>query len=243
MIDMNLVLEKLPAFFGLSEAGPALPGRDGLLLTLELLAQSLLAGFVLALPLALLRASKNRWLAGPVWFYTYVFRGTPMLVQLFLIYYGLAQFEAIRDSWAWIYLQEAYWCAIIAFTLNTAAYTTEIIAGQIRNTAHGEIEAARAIGMSRWQTLRRIALPSALRRALPAYSNEVVMMLQGTAIAGLVTLADLTGVARQIYSDSYQAFEPFLTAGAFYLTLTFLIAWLFRRLERRYLAHLGPRSQ
>ncbi|WP_255409608.1 ABC transporter permease subunit [Chromobacterium sp. ATCC 53434] len=140
-------------------------------------------------------------------------------------------------------MQNAYACAILAFTLNTAAYTTEIIAGQIRNTHWGEIEAARSVGMGQWLMLRRIVLPSALRRALPAYSNEVIMMLQSTAIAGLVTLADLTGVARRIYSESYMPFEPFLTAAAIYLALTFALVWLMKRAERRYLAFLGPRKQ
>jgi len=240
MIDFAQMADALPAFFGQGDS--ALSAGDGLLLTLELLAMSLIAGMVLALPLALLLESGKLYLAWPVRVYSYVFRGTPMLVQLFILYYGLAQFEALRESWAWTWLQEAYWCAIIAFTLNTAAYTCEIIAGQLRNLPHGEIEAARSLGMTRAQVIRRIALPAALRRALPAYSNEVVMMLQGTSIAGLVTLADLTGVARRIYSDSYLAFEPFLTAGAIYLTLTFAVAWLFQYLERRYLSHLGARS-
>jgi arginine/ornithine transport system permease protein len=186
--------------------------------------------------------SKNRLLAGSVWLYTYVFRGTPLLVQLFIIYYGLSQFDAVRDSWMWQYLQDAWFCAILAFTLNTAAYTTEIIAGQIRTTHWGEIEAARAMGMSKWLMMRRIVIPSALRRALPAYSNEVIMMMQSTAVAGLVTLADITGVARRIYSDTYMAFEPFLIAGAIYLVLTFVFVWLFKQAEQRWLAYLAPRK-
>ncbi|GGY24291.1 ABC transporter permease [Paludibacterium paludis] len=242
MIDLHLVVDKLPAFFGGTDGAPAMSTTDGLILTLELLFSSLLAGLCLALPMGIALVSKNPFARWPVWLFTYLFRGTPMLVQLFIIYYGLSQFDAVRDSWAWAYLQNAYVCAIIAFTLNTAAYTTEIVAGQIRTTPWGEIEAAKAMGMSRSLRLRRIILPSALRRALPSYSNEVVMMLQGTSIAGLVTLADLTGVARRVYSETYQVFEPFLTAAAIYLVLTFLIVMLFKRMEKRWLAYLGPRK-
>lgn len=242
MIDFQLILDKLPAFFGGGDGNAVMSSRDGLVMTLELLFISLILGMAMAVPMALMQVSKNRLASGAVRVYGYVFRGTPLLVQLFIIYYGLAQFGWIRDSWAWHYLREAYFCAILAFTLNTAAYTTEIIAGQIRNTHWGEIEAAQAMGMSKWLMMRRIVLPSALRRALPAYSNEVIMMLQSTAIAGLVTLADITGVARRIYADSYMAFEPFLTAGAIYLALTFLLVWLMKQAEKRWLAYLAPRK-
>lgn len=242
MIDFKMIVNTFPAFLGGSEGHPVFSATDGLIMTLELLALSLVLGLLLSVPLALMRVSKNKFVAWPVWLYTYILRGTPMLVQLFVIYYGLSQFEAVRDSWTWKYLQEAYFCTILAFTLNTSAYTTEIIAGQIRNTYYGEIEAAKAVGMSKWLMLRRIVIPSALRRALPAYSNEVIMMMQGTSIAGLVTLADLTGVARNIYSQTYQPFEPFLMAGAIYLALTFLFVWLFKLAERRWLAYLAPRK-
>ncbi|MFC3533681.1 ABC transporter permease [Vogesella facilis] len=242
MIDVNLIIEKLPAFFGGTDGAPMLSTSEGLQLTLELLFLSLVAGLLLSVPLALMRVSRNRVLSTAVWLYTYVFRGTPLLVQLFIIYYGLSQFEWVRDSWAWEYLREAYACAILAFTLNTAAYTTEIIAGQIRNTNHGEIEAAKAMGMSKWLMMRRIVVPSALRRALPAYSNEVVMMMQSTSVAGLVTLADVTGVARRVFSDTYMPFEPFLTAAGIYLLMTFGFVWLFKKAEGRWLAYLAPRK-
>nr|WP_304506557.1 ABC transporter permease [Aquitalea sp. ASV15] len=232
----------MPAFLGGADGQPLLSTSDGIVMTLQLLGASLLLGMLLAIPLALGRVSKNRLLSGSVWLYTYIFRGTPLLVQLFIIYYGLSQFDAVRASWLWQYLQDAWFCAILAFTLNTAAYTTEIIAGQIRTTHWGEIEAARAMGMSKWLMMRRIVIPSALRRALPAYSNEVIMMMQSTAVAGLVTLADITGVARRIYSDTYMAFEPFLVAGAIYLALTFLFVWLFKQAEQRWLAYLAPRK-
>jgi arginine/ornithine transport system permease protein len=163
-----------------------------------------------------------------------------MLVQLFLVYYGLAEMDSVRQSWAWPFLRDAYACSLLTITLNTAAYTTEIVAGQIRATNWGEVEAAKSMGMSKWLLLRRIVLPSALRRALPAYSNEVVMLLHGTSIVSLVTLADLTGVARQIYSETYSPFEPFVIAGAIYLALTYGLAGIFKKMERRWLAHLHP---
>ena len=135
---------------------------------------------------------------GPIWAYTYFFRGTPMLIQLFLIYYGLAQFKEIRGSFLWPILREGYWCCLIAFTLNTAAYTIEIIAGAIRNVPHTDVEAALAMGMSRFTAMRRIVLPVALRILFPAYTNEVIFVLQSTSLASLVTVLDLTGIARVI---------------------------------------------
>lgn len=215
---------------------------SGAWLTLKLLAASLAIGLVAALPLALLRTAKNRWASGPVWLFTYVIRGTPMLVQLFLLYYGLAQFEAVRESALWPWLSQAWFCAVLAFAINTCAYTTEILAGALRATPAGEVEAARAMGLTTGQVLRRILLPSALRRALPAYSNEVIMMLHGTSLASIVTLLDLTGAAREINSRFYAPFEAFILAAGFYLALTFLLVGLFHAAERRWLVHLRPRT-
>lgn len=232
-MNVAAIAESLPTYW------------DGLLTTLALLAMALMLGLLGALPLGVLRASSRRWLgvpiATPVWFCTWVIRGTPLLVQLFLIYYGLAQFEAVRESFAWRWLSNAWFCAVLAFALNTCAYTTEMLAGAIRATPHGEVEAARAFGMS-WPTLmRRIVLPSALRRCLPAYSNEVIMMLHATSIASVVTLLDLTGAAREMNSRFYLPFEAFVTAALFYLAITFMLVALFRRAEARWLAHLQPR--
>ena len=165
-----------------------------------------------------------------------------MLVQLFLIYYGLAQFEWIRESVLWLWLKSAWFCAALAFAINTCAYTTEIIAGAIKATNAGELEAARSLGMSRSTVLRRILLPSALRRAMPAYSNEAIMMLHGTSLASVVTLVDITGAAREMNSRFYLPFEAFLTAGIFYLALTFILVGGFRWAENRWLAHLRPRQ-
>ncbi|MFF7707912.1 ABC transporter permease subunit [Pseudomonas sp. NPDC007930] len=214
----------------------------GLLETLKLLVISLAFGLLLALPLGVARVSAKRWLSLPAWLYTYVIRGTPMLVQLFLIYYGLAQFAVVRESLLWPWLASATFCACLAFTLNTSAYTAEIIAGSLRATPPGEIDAARAMGMSAPLMYRRILLPSALRRALPQYSNEVIMMLQTTSLASIVTLLDLTGAARAVNAQYYLPFEAYVTAGAFYLVLTFILVRLFRLAERRWLAYLAPRK-
>lgn len=215
----------------------------GLLETLKLLAVALFFGLLMALPVAVARVSARRALNGAAWLYTYVIRGTPMLVQLFLIYYGLAQFAVVRESALWPWLSSATFCACLAFAINTSAYTAEIIAGSLRTTAPGEIEAARAMGMSAPVMYRRILLPSALRRALPQYSNEVIMMLQTTSLASIVTLMDITGAARAVNARYYLPFEAYLTAGAFYLAVTFILVRLFRLAERRWLAYLAPRTQ
>lgn len=232
MIDLqpHIILDNLPLFL------------TGLLLTLKLTGYSLLFGLLLAMPLARLRVSRNRWVRQPVWAFTYFFRGTPMLLQLLVLYYGLAQFDWMRNSLLWPYLREPFWCALLAFSLNTCAYTTEIFAGAMRNIPHGEIEAARAYGMSPLTMLRRIILPSALRRSIPAYSNEVILMLQGSSIASAVTLMDLTGAGRSVYSDYYAPFEAFIFIGLVYMAMTFALVGLFRLLELRYLAYLAPRS-
>ena len=230
IFDFSVIWDSLPLYF------------DGLLVTLKLLSISLLIGLLLAVPLALMRVSKQPLVNFPAWLYTYVIRGTPMLVQLFLIYYGLAQFDAVRESALWPWLSNASFCACLAFAINTSAYTAEILAGSLKATPHGEIEAAKAMGMSRLKMYRRILLPSALRRALPQYSNEVIMMLQTTSLASIVTLVDITGAARTVYSQYYLPFEAFITAGLVYLCLTFILVRLFKLAERRWLAYLAPRK-
>ncbi|HBN9935216.1 TPA: ABC transporter permease [Pseudomonas aeruginosa] len=230
IFDFSVIWDSLPLYF------------DGLLVTLKLLSISLLIGLLLAVPLALMRVSKQPLVNFPAWLYTYVIRGTPMLVQLFLIYYGLAQFDAVRESALWPWLSNASFCACLAFAINTSAYTAEILAGSLKATPHGEIEAAKAMGMSRLKMYRRILLPSALRRALPQYSNEVIMMLQTTSLASIVTLVDITGAARTVYSQYYLPFEAFITASLFYLCLTFILVRLFKLAERRWLAYLAPRK-
>jgi arginine/ornithine transport system permease protein len=219
----------------------------GTLTTFKLLAWSLLFGGIFAVPLAIARVSSRAWLRVPVWCYTYVIRGTPMLIQVYLIYYGIAQLEIVQQYWDTVWpitlFKDAVFCAVLAFAINTCAYTTEMLAGAIRDTHHGEIEAARAMGMGRWQTMWRIVLPSALRRTLPAYSNEVIMMLQGTSVASVVpAVTDITAQASRIRSEYYIAFEPFIVAGVIYLAATFALVGLFKLAERRWLAYLQPRG-
>ncbi len=226
-MDFSIIFENIGMYFG------------GLKTTLVLVALALVIGLACAIPLAVIRSSGNRFLSFPVQVYTYFFRGTPMLVQMFMIYYGMAQFEAVKASFLWPFFKDAWFCALVAFTLNTCAYTTEIIWGAIENTPHGEIEAAKAVGMSLGQRLRHVILPSAFRRALPSYSNEVIFMLHGSAIASTITIMDLTGVARQIYSRYYSPYEAFITAALFYLCTTFVIVFFVKRLEKRWYAHLA----
>jgi arginine/ornithine transport system permease protein len=227
LIDWPVIVGSLPAFAG------------GLKVCLILLVLSVLTGWVCALPLAVARVSARRWVRLPVWFFTYVFRGTPLLVQLFVIYYGLAQFEWVRHSALWSLLREAWFCAWLAFSLNTMAYSIEIFAGALRATPGGEVEAARAYGMSGWALYRRILLPSALRRALPQYSNEVVGMMHATAIASTVTLVDVTRVARDVYANHLLPAEAFGTAAVIYFVLTFTLVGGFKLLEKRFLRHLA----
>jgi len=216
---------------------------QGLWTTVQLVVLSLIVGMTLAIPMALLRVAKNPLIWALPSAYIYFFRGTPLLVQMFMIYHGAGQFRDALDSVGlWFIFREAYWCALIAFTLNTAAYTAEIIRGAIEQTPFGEIEAARAYGMSKPILFRRILLPSAFRRALPAYGNEVIFMLHGSAVASVITIVDLLGAGRIINSRYYAPFEAYISAGLFYLGLTFIIVWIFRQWEKRWHAHLRPRD-
>ena len=214
---------------------------DGFTMTIQLVASSLIIGLILSVPLAIMRTSKNPLINFPVWLFTYVFRGTPLLIQLYMIYYGVTLIHGIQDSIFWVIFERAYYPCLIAFVLNTAAYTTEIFRGAIEATPKGEIEAAKAYGMNWFKRMTRIVLPSAFRRAIPAYSNEVMCMLHASAIASTVTIIDLTGAARDIYARYYAPFESFLFVAAIYLCITFTIIYLFKKIEERLLAHLQPR--
>ena len=174
----------------------------------------------------------------------FVFRGTPLLVQIFLIYYGLGQFEAIRDSFLWTFFREPFWCAILALTLNTGAYTSEIIRGGIQSVPWGQVEAARACGMSRLLLFRRIVLPIALRQALPAYGNEVILMVKSSSLASTITLLEVTGIARGIIAKTFAPVEIFIVAGAIYLAINFLVTRAIRAAEWRLSPHLrdAPRA-
>ncbi len=211
---------------------------QGAVLSLQLVAVSGILGLALALPLALGRISSNPLISAFPYAYIFFFRGTPLLVQLFLVYYGLGQFEAVRNSIFWPILREAYWCAVITMSLHTAAYIAEILRGAIQAVPVGEVEATRALGMSRVTAFRRIILPRAARIGLPAYGNEVILMLKGSALASTVTLLELTGMARTIIAKTYTPVEIFLAAGAIYLALSFLLVQGFRLLERRWNRHL-----
>lgn len=225
-MDFSLIVESFPIYL------------SGLWTTVWLVGIALVIGLVVSIPLAIARNSHNYLIMGPSWVYIYFFRGTPLLVQLYLIYYGMDQFFPVKGT-LW---ENAWFCALVAFVLNTSAYTAEIIRGAINGLPKGEVEAAKAYGMSTPLTYRRIVLPSALRRALPVYSNEVIFMLHGSAVAGIVTIVDLTGAARLVNSRYYAPFESFLTAGLFYMSLTFVILWCFKQAEKRFLAYLRPLS-
>jgi His/Glu/Gln/Arg/opine family amino acid ABC transporter permease subunit len=205
---------------------------DGAWLTLQLVGVSVRAGLIFAIPLGIARSSRHFPVRALPYAYIFFFRGTPLLVQLFLVYYGLAQFDAVRQSALWPYLRDPYWCAILTMTLHTAAYIAEIIRGAIQNVPAGEVEAARALGMSRSQTLWHIILPRATRIGLPAYSNEVILMLKASALASTITLLELTGMARKIAARTYLHEEMFLTAGVIYLVIAFILMQGFKLLER-----------
>ncbi|HEX6143610.1 MAG TPA: ABC transporter permease [Geminicoccaceae bacterium] len=225
-MNVGLMLESVPALLG------------GLGLTLQLVTLALFLGFFLAVGLALLRLSGNPLVAGAAWTYVFVFRGTPLLVQIFLIYYGLGQFEAIRDSFLWTFFREPYWCAILALTLNTGAYTSEIIRGGIQSVPYGQVEAARACGMSGPLMFRRIVFPVAFRQMLPAYGNEIILMVKSTSLASTITLLEVTGIARSIIARTFAVFEIFIVAGAIYLAINFLVTRGVRWLEWRLSPHL-----
>jgi arginine/ornithine transport system permease protein len=210
----------------------------GVWLTAQLTVLSLALGFLLALPMAYARAQRHWLFDAPIRGFTFVFRGSPLLVQLFLIYYGLGQFPEVRQSFLWPYLRDAWWCALLAFTLNSAAYQTEILRGALLATPRGDREACTALGMSPWLAARRVLIPGALRRALPQMGNEAVFMLHGSAIASVVTLQDILGVGRTLNARFYVVYEGLLTAAVLYLALTALVVWLGRRAERRWLRHL-----
>lgn len=211
----------------------------GVPLTLQLAAISLSVGFAVAVVLAIVLHDASPLVSLPLRGYVALFRGTPLLVQIFLIYYGLGQFRPILQAMGlWGFFREPYWCVIFALTLNTAAYGAEILRGGLQSVPAGQIEAAQACGMSRWLLYRRIVLPLAFRQALPAYGNEIILMVKGTSLASIVTLLEVTGIAHQIISQTYRAIEVFVCAGAIYLILNFAITRALARLEYYLSPHL-----
>ena len=213
----------------------------GLPLTLQLAGTSIALGAVIALLLALAQQLKKPLIDWPIRSYVAIFRGTPLLVQIFLIYYGLGQFRPfLQQIGLWDLFREPYWCAILALTLNTAAYGSEILRGALQNVPRGPIEAAKALGMKPLQVLRLTVLPLALRQALPGYGNEIILMIKGTSLASIVTLMEVTGIAQGIISQTYRAIEVFVCAGAIYLALNFTVTRALAALEHRLSRHLRP---
>lgn len=206
--------------------------------TLALFILSVASGAVLAVGLALMRVSGNFVLDRIARAYILVFRGSPLLIQMFLVYYGLGQFLFVRQSLFWPVLRQPFWCATISLALCTAGYSAEIFRGGLISVPQAQIEAARACGMSGFLLFRRIIAPIALRQALPAYSTEVVLMLKSTALASLVTVWEITGVAQRIISHTYRTMEVFLCAAVIYLVLNFVIVRLMGLLERYLSPHL-----
>tara|TARA_B100000676_G_scaffold169922_1_gene167095 strand:- start:73 stop:744 length:672 start_codon:yes stop_codon:yes gene_type:complete len=204
------------------------------IITLKLLSMSLFFGLFIGLFFAVMRMSKNIIINKFAYGYSYVFRGTPLLVQIFIIYFGFGQIEFIRNSILWVILKEPYWCAIIAFALNTGAYTSEILRSAFQTIKKGYIEAGKSLGISSKIIFYKIQIPIAIKQSLPAYGNEIILMLKGTSLASTVTLMDLTGVAKYIISTTFKPIEVFIVAGSIYLFMTFLIHNLIKFLERRY---------
>lgn len=207
---------------------------SGAWITVQITVISLILGFVIAVPFAAMRLSDNPLLRLPVQGFMFYFRGTPLLVQLFLIYYGSGQLrEMLESAGLWMWFREAWFCAVLTLTLNTAAYTAEILRGAIQGVPRGEIEAGRAVGMSGVLLFRRIIMPKAFRIALPAYGNEVVFLLQATSLVSTITLLDLTGVARRVIAQTFAVYEVFIAAAVIYLVMVYALAFLFRWMEKR----------
>ena len=221
-MDLDLMISSFPKLL------------NATLVTLKLLSLSLIFGLILGLFFAILRLNKNIFLNKFSYFYSYVFRGTPLLVQIFIIYFGLGQIEFLRSSILWTILKEPYWCAIIAFSLNTGAYTSEILRSAFQTINKGLIEAGDSLGISKKIIFYKIQIPIAIRQSLPAYGNEIILMLKGTSLASTVTLMDLTGVAKYIISTTFKPIEVFIVAGGIYLFMTFIIHNFIRYLEKKY---------
>ena len=203
-------------------------------ITLKLLSVSLIIGLFIGLFFAILRLNKNIFINKFAYGYSYIFRGTPLLVQIFIIYFGLGQIEYLRSTVLWIILKEPYWCAIIAFALNTGAYTSEILRSAFQTIKPGLIEAGKSLGISNKIIFYKIQIPIAIRQSLPAYGNEIILMMKGTSLASTVTLMDLTGVAKYIISTTFKPVEVFIVAGGIYLFMTFIIHNVIKYLEKKY---------
>ena len=221
-MDLDLMITSLPKLL------------NAAVITLKLLSASLIIGLFIGFLFAVLRLNKNTFINKFAYGYSYLFRGTPLLVQIFIIYYGLGQIEWLRSTFLWVILKEPYWCAIIAFALNTGAYTSEILRSAFQTIKPGIIEAGKSLGISSKIILYKIQIPVAIRQSLPAYGNEIILMMKGTSLASTVTLMDITGVAKHIVSTTYKPLEVFLLAGGIYLFMTFIFHNLIKYLEKKY---------
>ena len=221
-MDFNLMITSFPKLLSAT------------VITLKLLSASLFFGLFIGLLFAILRLNKNPIINKFAYGYSYVFRGTPLLVQIFIIYFGLGQIEYFRSTFLWVVFKEPYWCAIIAFALNTGAYTSEILRSAFQTIKPGFIEAGKSLGISNKIIFYKIQIPIAIKQSLPAYGNEIILMLKGTSLASTVTLLDLTGVAKYIISTTFKPIEVFIVAGSIYLFLTFLVHNLIKFLEKKY---------
>jgi len=211
---------------------------NGLDQTLLLLLVSLPIGFFLSLIFALGRVSKNKLLSKLIEYYIFVIRGTPLLVQIYLIYFGLGSVKAIRESFLWILLKDPFWCGVLALTINTVAYGSEIFRGGIQAVSQGQIESGKSLGFSKIGLLRKIIFPIALRQVLPTYGNELILMVKATSLVSLTTYMEMTGIARRIMSVTWAPIEAFIAAGILYLFLNFLMVQFIKYLEWKYNPHL-----
>jgi octopine/nopaline transport system permease protein len=221
-MDLELMINSLPKLL------------NAAVITLKLLSVSLIIGLFIGLFFAILRLNKNIFINRFAYGYSYVFRGTPLLVQIFIIYFGLGQIEYLRSTVLWVILKEPYWCAIIAFALNTGAYTSEILRSAFQTIKPGIIEAGKSLGISNKVIFHKIQIPIAIRQSLPAYGNEIILMMKGTSLASTVTIMDLTGVAKYIISTTFKPIEVFIVAGGIYLFMTFIIHNVIKFLEKKY---------
>jgi len=224
-----------------TEYGPRL--LDGFWVTIGITGLSVLIGLILAVPVALMRLSEYKILKWASFIFVFYFRGTPLLVQLFLVYYGSGQFRVeLTELGLWQYYRGAYFCAVFTLTLNTCAYTSEIFRGAISSVAKGEIEAGRACGMSGILLYRRVIIPQAMRIAWPAYGNEVIFLMQASSLVSIITLLDLTGVARRIISETFAVYEVYIFVALLYLVITYVLAFIFKRVEKHLQRHTQTRS-
>ncbi len=221
-MDLELMINSFPKLL------------NATVITLKLLSVSLIIGLFIGLFFAILRLNKNTFINRFAYGYSYVFRGTPLLVQIFIIYFGLGQIEYLRSTVLWVILKEPYWCAIIAFALNTGAYTSEILRSAFQTIKPGIIEAGKSLGISNKVIFYKIQIPIAIRQSLPAYGNEIILMMKGTSLASTVTIMDLTGVAKYIISTTFKPIEVFIVAGGIYLFMTFIIHNVIKFLEKKY---------